>query len=214
MTARLEMERDAADRLAREKETKILNLTSEVQEGRDMLADMERSKNSLSKELDELISSKDDEGKNVSYILYILTDNSANFIWWFYINIPSVTLYNLDFSASCTPCKRWLPLWMPRLRNKLINFSKWKMNCRQLKMQNSVLKWTWLLWKLNTIATLWLRRRIVRIRRDPLFDRLYSNENNIIFKFCFMKIFKIDLKYIINIFPIILHIIDIHSHLL
>ena len=80
MTARLEMERDAADRLAREKETKILNLTSEVQEGRDMLADMERSKNSLSKELDELISSKDDEGKNVSYILYILTDNSANFI--------------------------------------------------------------------------------------------------------------------------------------
>ena len=80
MTARLEMERDAADRLAREKETKILNLTSEVQEGRDMLADMERSKNSLSKELDELISSKDDEGKNVSYILYILTDNSAYFI--------------------------------------------------------------------------------------------------------------------------------------
>ena len=64
---RLEMERDAADRLAREKETKILNLTSDVQEGRDLLIDMERSKNSLSKELDELISSKDDEGKNVSY---------------------------------------------------------------------------------------------------------------------------------------------------
>ena len=64
---RLEMERDAADRLAREKETKILNLTSDVQEGRDLLIDMERSKNSLSKELDELISSKDDEGKNVSH---------------------------------------------------------------------------------------------------------------------------------------------------
>ena len=71
------MERDACERVAREKETKIINLTSELQESMDLLTDSERAKNILSKELDELISSKDDEGKNVcnsSMIIFIFSN--------------------------------------------------------------------------------------------------------------------------------------------
>lgn len=61
------MEKDAAERESREKETRILNLTRELQELQDKLEDVERIRQQQQRELEDLMSSKDDVGKNVSY---------------------------------------------------------------------------------------------------------------------------------------------------
>ena len=60
------MERDSAERESREKETKILNLTRELEELRDRLDEVERLRLTQQRELEDLMSSKDDVGKNVS----------------------------------------------------------------------------------------------------------------------------------------------------
>lgn len=62
------MERDQAERDNRERETKILNLTRELDEMQERLEDLERIKLSQARELEDLVSSKDDVGKNVSKI--------------------------------------------------------------------------------------------------------------------------------------------------
>jgi len=63
---RLATERDAAERDSREKETKILNQSRELEELQNRLADAERVNQQQQTELSELMSSKDDVGKNVS----------------------------------------------------------------------------------------------------------------------------------------------------
>ena len=58
-------ERDAAERDSREKETKILSQSRELEELRNRLADADRTVGQQQAELLELMSSKDDVGKNV-----------------------------------------------------------------------------------------------------------------------------------------------------
>jgi len=62
---RLATERDAAERDSREKETKILSQSRELEELQNRLADAERMNQQQQAELSELMSSKDDVGKNV-----------------------------------------------------------------------------------------------------------------------------------------------------
>lgn len=60
------MERDNLERDLRERETKILNLTRQLEELGDTFKETNRIKSQLQRELDDLVSSKDDVGKNVS----------------------------------------------------------------------------------------------------------------------------------------------------
>jgi len=62
---RLAGERDAAERDSREKETRILSQSREVEELQNRLAEAERQNQQQHAELSELMSSKDDVGKNV-----------------------------------------------------------------------------------------------------------------------------------------------------
>ena len=61
-------ERDNIERESREKETRILSFVRQLDELRDRLAESERVKSQQQRELDDLMSSKDDVGKNVSLI--------------------------------------------------------------------------------------------------------------------------------------------------
>ena len=60
-------ERDAAESRARQSETKTLSLSRELEDVRDKLAEAERSRKQLQAELENLMDSKDDVGKNVSH---------------------------------------------------------------------------------------------------------------------------------------------------
>ena len=60
------MERDQSERENREKETRILNLTRDLDEAHDRIEEPDRLRQSQKNELDDLMSSKDDVGKNVS----------------------------------------------------------------------------------------------------------------------------------------------------
>ena len=60
------MERDQSERENREKETRILNLTRDLDEAHDRIEELDRLRQSQKNELDDLMSSKDDVGKNVS----------------------------------------------------------------------------------------------------------------------------------------------------
>ena len=65
ISERLAMERDNAERESREKETRILNQARELEELRDRCEEVERLRGQQSRELEDLMSSKDDVGKNV-----------------------------------------------------------------------------------------------------------------------------------------------------
>lgn len=60
------MERDAAEREAREKETRVLSLTRELDDFIEKVEELERSKRQLQAELDELVNSQGTADKNVS----------------------------------------------------------------------------------------------------------------------------------------------------
>ena len=68
MVCRLAAEKDASERDSREKETKLLNLTRQLEELRDRLTESERLRTQQQRELDDLTSSQDDAGKNVSLL--------------------------------------------------------------------------------------------------------------------------------------------------
>ena len=63
---RLAMERDSVERESREKETKILSLSRELEDLRDRVEEAERLRLQQARELEDIMSSKDDVGKNVS----------------------------------------------------------------------------------------------------------------------------------------------------
>ena len=67
MCDRLALEKDSVERDGREKETKILSQSHELEELRNRLADAERISHQQQAELTELMSSKDDVGKNVRF---------------------------------------------------------------------------------------------------------------------------------------------------
>lgn len=58
-------ERDKAEAEAREKETRALTLARELESMTDLKNDLERTNKQLKAEMEDLVSSKDDAGKNV-----------------------------------------------------------------------------------------------------------------------------------------------------
>ena len=65
---RLAVEKDGLERDSREKETKLLSLTRQLEELQDRLTESERLRTQQQRELDDLMSSQDDAGKNVSFL--------------------------------------------------------------------------------------------------------------------------------------------------
>ncbi|XP_008115390.2 myosin-10 isoform X5 [Anolis carolinensis] len=65
ISARYAEERDRAEADAREKETKVLSLSRALEEALETREEMERQNKQLRAEMDDLVSSKDDVGKNV-----------------------------------------------------------------------------------------------------------------------------------------------------
>ncbi|XP_044844653.1 myosin-10-like isoform X2 [Mauremys mutica] len=65
VSARHAEERDRAEAEAREKETKVLSLTRALEESLELREELDRQNKQLRAELDDLVSSKDDVGKNV-----------------------------------------------------------------------------------------------------------------------------------------------------
>ena len=66
MSCRFAEERDRAEAEAREKETKALALTRALDEALEAKEELERSNKQLRADMEDLMSSKDDVGKNVS----------------------------------------------------------------------------------------------------------------------------------------------------
>jgi predicted RNase H-like nuclease (RuvC/YqgF family) len=64
------LERDAAEREAREKETRVLSLTRDLDGFMEKVEELERSKRQLQAELDELVNNQGTADKNVS--IYII----------------------------------------------------------------------------------------------------------------------------------------------
>ncbi|XP_039190920.1 myosin-10-like isoform X10 [Crotalus tigris] len=65
ISARHAEERDRAEADAREKETKVLSLSRALEEALEIREELERQNKQLRAEMDDLVSSKDDVGKNV-----------------------------------------------------------------------------------------------------------------------------------------------------
>lgn len=66
ISARYAEERDRAEAEAREKETKALSVTRALDEALEAKEELERINKQLRAEMEDLMSSKDDVGKNVS----------------------------------------------------------------------------------------------------------------------------------------------------
>lgn len=66
-------ERDRAEAEAREKETKALSLARALEEALEAKEELERTNKMLKAEMEDLVSSKDDVGKNVSFGLRIIS---------------------------------------------------------------------------------------------------------------------------------------------
>lgn len=60
-------ERDRAEAEVRDKETKVLALTRGLEESHEALEEAEKTVKALRAEMEDLISSKDDVGKNVKH---------------------------------------------------------------------------------------------------------------------------------------------------
>lgn len=67
ISARYAEERDRAEAEAREKETKALSMARALDEALEAKEELERTNKQLRAEMEDLMSSKDDVGKNVSY---------------------------------------------------------------------------------------------------------------------------------------------------
>ena len=68
------MERDSAERGNRERETRILNLTRDLDEAHDRIDELDRLRQAQARELDDAMAGKDDVGKSVSVVLGHLFD--------------------------------------------------------------------------------------------------------------------------------------------
>lgn len=64
-SAKMQADRDQLEKEAREKETKIINMTKQLDDLRDKFAELERLRSTQQKELDEVMATKDDTGKYV-----------------------------------------------------------------------------------------------------------------------------------------------------
>lgn len=68
---RLALEKDNLEKESRDKETKILNLTRNLDESQERIEQLERLRQQQARELEDLVSSKDDVGKNVSTVQWL-----------------------------------------------------------------------------------------------------------------------------------------------
>lgn len=68
ISARYAEERDRAEAEAREKETKALSLARALEEALEAKEEFERQNKQLRADMEDLMSSKDDVGKNVSHL--------------------------------------------------------------------------------------------------------------------------------------------------
>lgn len=66
ISSKYAQERDCAEAEAREKETKSLVLNRALEESQSSLRELEKLNKALRTEMEDLISSKDDVGRNVS----------------------------------------------------------------------------------------------------------------------------------------------------
>jgi septal ring factor EnvC (AmiA/AmiB activator) len=85
------------ERENREKETKVLSLSRTLEQLREQLQESERVRQQQQRELDDLISSKDDVGKNVSVIVLHSVEKMCNYLseyelcWSFgLVNLPLI----------------------------------------------------------------------------------------------------------------------------
>lgn len=79
ISARYAEERDRAEAEAREKETRALALTRELESLTDLKEEQDRNNKLLRAEMEDLVSSKDDVGKNVSFCVHVISNQY--FIW-------------------------------------------------------------------------------------------------------------------------------------
>lgn len=68
ISARYADERDRTEAEAREKETKVLSLSRALEEALDIKDELDRQNKLLRAEMNDIVSSKDDVGKNVRII--------------------------------------------------------------------------------------------------------------------------------------------------
>lgn len=73
LSQQITLERDAAEREAREKETRVLSLTRELDDFMEKIEELERSKRQLQAELDELVNNQGTTDKSVSTKFYKLS---------------------------------------------------------------------------------------------------------------------------------------------
>lgn len=74
ISARYAEERDRAEAEAREKETRALALTRELESQIDIKEELDRNNKLLRAEMDDLVSSKDDFGKNVRLCGHVMSN--------------------------------------------------------------------------------------------------------------------------------------------
>lgn len=81
------IERDTAEREAREKETRVLSLTRELDELMVKVEELERGKRTLQNELDELINNQGTADKNVSSFknIFISYELIKAFYYYYYL---------------------------------------------------------------------------------------------------------------------------------
>lgn len=93
-------ERDRAEAEAREKETKALSLARALEEALEAKEELERTNKMLKAEMEDLVSSKDDVGKNVSLIFACLHFTNPP-------TVPCIGLRGLWCCASSVLSDHW-----------------------------------------------------------------------------------------------------------
>lgn len=74
ISARYAEERDRAEAEAREKETRSLALARELESVTDIKEELDRNNKLLRAEMEDLVSSKDDVGKNVRFVFCVMSN--------------------------------------------------------------------------------------------------------------------------------------------
>lgn len=88
VSSKFSEERDRAEAEVRERETKILSLTRALEERQEVLEEAEKTMKALRAEMEDLISSKDDVGKNVRLVLseQELQTRGADLCWFLQVH--------------------------------------------------------------------------------------------------------------------------------
>lgn len=110
ISARYAEERDRAEAEAREKETKALSLARALEEALEAKEEFERQNKQLRADMEDLMSSKDDVGKNVSTsppstLLHYMEDCTVKLPHWRGCLTRQKALCNTNYSRY--ECRVW-----------------------------------------------------------------------------------------------------------